>query len=91
MKISQVCVLQFNASLILVDFLNCLWLDCLGCREVLTKGYSHLDGFQSSDNYSNYDGDECDVVAGEDDDDDDRDDVAGDVHDSDSPDDRFLF
>ena len=24
MKISQVCVLQFNASLILVDFLNCL-------------------------------------------------------------------
>ena len=85
-EIPQVCVLQFNSSLILVDFLNCLWLDCLGCREVLTKRYSHLDGFQSSGNYCNCDGDEDD-----DDDEDDRDNVGGDDDDGDAPDDRFIF
>ena len=90
-KNPQVCVLQFNSSLILVDFLNCLWLHCLRCDEVLTKGYSHLDGFQSSGNYCNCDGDDCDVVAEYDDDEDDRDNVGGDDHDGDVPDERFLF
>ena len=58
---------------------------------IRTKGYSHLDdGFQSSGNSCNCDGDDCDVVAeDDDDDDDDRDNVGGD--DGDSPDDRFLF
>ena len=91
-EIPQVCVPQLNSSPILVDFLNCLWLDCLGCREVLTIGYSHLDGFQSSGNYCNCDGDYCDVVAEDDDDDeDDRDNVGDDDDDGDAPDDRFLF
>ena len=30
---------------------------------MLTKGYCHLDEFQSSGNYCNCDGDDCDVVA----------------------------
>ena len=91
-EIPQVCVLQFNSSLILVDFLNCLWLDGLGRREVLTKGYSHLDGFQTSGNYCNCDGDDCDVVAEDDDDDeDDRDNVDDDDDDGDAPDNRLLF
>ena len=92
MEIPQVCVPQFSSSLILVDFLNCLWLDCLGCRDVLTKGYSHLDGFQSSGNYSNCDGDDCDVVAEDDDDDEvDRNNVGCDDDDGDAPDDRFSL
>ncbi|CAH3020421.1 unnamed protein product, partial [Porites evermanni] len=65
--------------------------NCLRCDEVLTKGYSHLDGFQSSGNYCNCDGDDCDVVAEYDDDEDDRDNVGGDDHDGDVPDKRFLF
>ena len=88
----QVCVLQFSSSLILVDFLNCLWLDGLGCREVLIKGDSHLDGFQSCGNYCNCHGDDCDVVAEVDDsDEDDRDNVGGDDDDGDALDNRFLF
>ena len=59
---------------------------------MLTKGYSHLDGFQSSDNYCNCDGNDCDVVAEDDDDDaDDRDDVGVDADYGDSPYDRFSF
>ena len=58
---------------------------------MLTKGYSHLDGFQSPGNYCNCDGDDCDVVAEDDDDEDDRDNVGGDDDDGDAPDDRFLF
>ena len=55
---------------------------------MLTKGYPHLDGFQSSGNYCNCDGDDCDV---DDDDEDDRDNVDGDDDDGDAPDDRCLF
>ena len=59
---------------------------------MLTKGYSHLDGFQSPGNYCNCDGDDCDVVAEDDDDDeDDRDNVGGDADYGDAPDDRFSF
>ena len=59
---------------------------------MLTKGYSHLDGFQSSGSYCNCDGDDCDVVTEDDDDDeDDRDNVGGDYDYGDAPDDRFLF
>ena len=59
---------------------------------MLTNGYSHLAGFQSSDNYCNCDGDDCVVVAEDDDDDeDDRDNVGGDDDDGDAPDDRFIF
>ena len=59
---------------------------------MLTKGYSHLDGFKGSDNYWNCDGDDCDVFAEDDDDDaDERDNVGGDDVDGDNPDDRFLF
>ena len=58
---------------------------------MLTKGYSHLDGFQSLGNYCNCDGNDCDVVAEDDDDEDDRDNVGGDDDDGDSPDDKFLF
>ena len=59
---------------------------------MLTKGFSHLDGFQSSGNYCNWDGDDCDVVAeDDDDDDDDRDNGGGGDDDGDSPDDRFPF
>ena len=58
---------------------------------MLTKGYSHLDKFQSSDNYCNCDGNDCDVVAEDDDDENDKDNVGGDDDDGDSPDIRFLF
>ena len=59
---------------------------------MLTKGYSHLDGFQPSGNYCNCDGDDCDVVAEDDDDDDDGDDnVGGDDDYGDAPDHRFSF
>ena len=59
---------------------------------MLTKGYSHLDGFQSSGKYCSCGGDDCYVVAEDDDDDeDDRDNVGDDDDDRDAPDDRFLF
>ena len=59
---------------------------------MLTKGYSHLDGFQISGNYCNCDGDDCHVVAEDDDDDEhDRDNVGGDDDDGDAPDNRILF
>ena len=59
---------------------------------MLTKGYSHLDGFQSSGIYCNCDGDDCNVVAEDgDDDEDDRDNVRGDDDDGVVPGDRFLF
>ena len=59
---------------------------------MLTKVYSHLDGFQRSGNYCNCDGDDCDVVAEDDDDDDDEDDnFGGDDDYGDAPDPRFSF
>ena len=58
---------------------------------MLTKGYSHLEGFQSSGNYCNC-GDDCDVAAEDDDDDEDnRDNVGGDDDYGDAHGHRFLF
>ena len=59
---------------------------------MLTKGYSPLDGFQSSGKYCSCDGDDCYVLAEDDDDHEhDRDNVGNDDDVWDAPDDKFLF